>query len=103
MLLAHIQAANTDQAAQGFDGSYSNHHFYWYLMPDNVELEEDGIAFIWGKGRSGHTWRDFKGTLQVLNQYLVPNVYVPIEVADEYDGFETTEIVHMNCSNPFNI
>jgi len=103
MLLAHLQAAETDPQGKSFNHSYSNHHFAWYLPLDAIEVEKDGIAFLWGYGNSGHTERDFKGLIYSLSAYLLPNVHIVAEVSNEFDNFETRYIMDILASDPWGL
>jgi hypothetical protein len=86
MLMARAAAASQCRAGYG-DGEFSD-CWTWFLTLDSVIEEDDGICFEWGYARSGHTWRDFKATLLALSEYLVPDIRIPFEITDEYDGHE---------------
>lgn len=44
----------------------------WFLVPDqNIEILETGrLRVNFGRGRSVHTWRDFRATCLFLSRYM---------------------------------
>lgn len=65
------------------------YHGWWFLH--NAWRFEDGdgkIRIDFGTGRSSHTWRDFKGTLEVLRTYVKKPKVKVFTMRDESDGFK---------------
>ena len=67
----------------------------WFLT-DNSFFKDDSVTIAFGRGRSGHTWRDFRWTIWFLNQYFLAHVSHTFLISDEYDGFETQFPVTVN-------
>ena len=56
----------------------------WWFLDRAVEIEPSG-AVRWSPGqgcRSSHTWRDLRGTMQVLGAMASENVEFMLQVAD---------------------
>lgn len=71
-------------------------NYAWWFLSENVVFEPGRVTIHVGEGRSIHTWRDFKGTLALLAEYVRrPRTHV-FQVADEYDGFKKYERYTVN-------
>lgn len=67
-------------------------YMIWWFLADNTEFETDGSVTIrFGKGRSGHTWRDFRALILTLSKYMKQEVKHAFLLADACDGFDTVE------------
>ena len=68
--------------------------FWWFLQSNSKMIEWTGLDGIFrrrlmiqfGRGRSGHTVRDFYQTLDVLAEYVLMHKKHRFYVTDEYDG-----------------
>jgi hypothetical protein len=59
---------------------------YWYLNDQNVEINLAGdVTVHFGKARSSHTWRDFKGVGEIICQVLKCNYSHAFWIQDEMD------------------
>lgn len=62
---------------------------WWYLSANTVFLTRGGVRIFLGRGRSSHTWRDFRWTLSVLKQFIRSPVIVRFGITDEYDNHKS--------------
>lgn len=71
--------------------------FCWFLR-NNIYFddEEKGIEIRFGRGLSGHTWRDFRQTLWFLNEYIIKEKKHTFKIADEGDEYDSIEEVIVN-------
>jgi len=68
----------------------------WWFLCENTTVDEDSITIRFGRGRSTHTWRDFKATLKLLSKFIKNPVKHIFAVADEFDGFDTLDEIVVN-------
>ena len=61
----------------------------WWFLSINTQFKRTGAVEIrFGDGRSSHTWRDLRGTFQVLSEFVkIPKSHGFI-CSDESDGHE---------------
>lgn len=81
------KVANLPEAPEKGDESMA----WWFLAHNYEEVAEGpfvtGIRINFGKGKSEHTWRDLKGTLQTLKPMMrYPKKHI-FCCRDESDGF----------------
>lgn len=69
---------------------------WWFLSKNTIFKNTGGVDIRFGAGRSGHTWRDFKGTLWTLKNFIKCPVWIRFGITDEYDGHQTIERVSVN-------
>lgn len=61
-------------------------YVYWFLNTRNVfSLTQDckSIVVRFGHGNSGHTWRDFKGTCNLINKFMLKEKTHSFSIEDE--------------------
>jgi len=74
-------------------------HFTWWFLCNAVRFKNNGgVQIRLGRGRSSHTWRDFRGTLGILSQFIKSSVIVRFGITDEYDGFKSIERLSVDLS-----
>ena len=61
---------------------------WWFLSRNTIIKGNHGVEIVFGAGRSSHTWRDFKSTLELLKEFIRCPVLVNFGFKDEYDGFK---------------
>jgi hypothetical protein len=74
------------------------HYIIWWFLSRNttVMYEEDKRRYLqirFGRGRSGHTWRDFRQTIKLINLYMKKEKKHTFIVSDEMDDFEVPRSV----------
>lgn len=60
---------------------------YWFLTPKNVCVGGPSLIINVGEGRSTHTFRDFKGTMVLLNRFIKVGLHFTFRCTEEGDGF----------------
>ena len=76
---------------------------YWFLVANTTLIEPLKSApagdwryaqamIVFGGGNSGHTWRDFRGTLETLSQFMLTEKHHKFLLTDEFDGHK--EVLH---------
>jgi hypothetical protein len=60
----------------------------WFLVGAVEFLPTGEVLYRIGRGRSGHTWRDLRGTLQVLQPFMRREKRKVFTARDESDGFK---------------
>jgi len=55
----------------------------WYYLKYNTTVNADGVFIAFGRGRSSHTWRDFR--------WLVNGILKPIMLRDKEHTFVMTD------------
>ena len=58
----------------------------WFLTKNSF-FSDGTVTIAFGKGRSGHTWRDFRWAVWFLNQYFIMPVKHTFLLSDESDGY----------------
>ena len=58
----------------------------WWFLDGAVELRPKQVIVHLGHGRSMHTWRDFKGTLETLAAFMRAHCNFMVYATDEADG-----------------
>jgi hypothetical protein len=63
----------------------------WWYLETCTEFAQDkrSVTIDFGKGRSSHTWRDFKATLHWLKPLMKVRKTHRFVMSDEYDGDAT--------------
>lgn len=69
---------------------------WWHLSINTQFRKGGGVEVRLGNGRSSHTWRDFRGTLNVLKKFIKTPVWIRFGVTDEYDNHETIQRMTVN-------
>src|SRR5208282_1194283 len=66
------------------------YYVYWFLSTRNVYVngstlspERVSIVIRFGHGESGHTWRDFKGTCNLINKFMLKEKTHSFSIEDE--------------------
>lgn len=59
----------------------------WFLTK-NSHFQDGSVTIAFGRGRSSHTWRDFRWAIWFLNQYFIAPTKHTFLISDECDGFE---------------
>lgn len=75
-------------------------NFAWFLADNSiVKANTNGTKSIiirFGRGRSSHTWRDFRWVVWYLNQFIKkPKAHI-FTAADEGDGFDNLFPLEVN-------
>lgn len=81
----------------------TDYYKVWWFLSTNVSFEKKSMVIDLGYGRSRHTWRDFRQTIWLLNDYWCSDKtfkYV-FRIADEYDAYQTTENYAVNLGIPY--
>jgi len=60
----------------------------WWYLPQTKIREDNSVDIHFGLGRSTHTWRDFRGTLKVINKFVKKPKVHTFQISDESDAFE---------------
>ena len=60
---------------------------FWWFLSDNVKEVGKEIHIYFGQGRSTHTFRDFIGTVNIINEYYDGEQTVNFIMRDESDAF----------------
>lgn len=60
------------------------YYAWWFL--DHAEVTDASVTIRFGHGRSGHTNRDFKGTIKVLSGFMKKKKFHTFFITDEFDG-----------------
>ena len=70
--------------------------FCWFIK-DNTTETPNALRVEVGRGRSSHTWRDFKHTMALLSCIITEGQGVShsFKAADEFDGFDTRFYIHV--------
>ena len=72
---------------------------WWFLSLNTIFKPKGGVDIIFGEGRSTHTWRDFRGALQVLSQFIKVPVQVRFGIKDEFDSYGDIVRVPVNLQD----
>lgn len=67
---------SSEAAQAAHRGDYSLYNAWWFLSEGAVTCTPTIITFRFGQGRSIHTWRDFRGSLEVIASYLKPGITI---------------------------
>lgn len=59
----------------------------WFLTR-NSYFKDGSVTIAFGRGRSSHTWRDFRWAVWFLNQYFTVPTNHTFLISDECDGYE---------------
>jgi len=59
----------------------------WFLTRNSF-FQDGSVTIAFGKGRSSHTWRDFRWAIWFLNQYFIAPTKHTFLISDESDGFQ---------------
>lgn len=59
----------------------------WFLTK-NSSFQDGSVTIAFGRGRSSHTWRDFRWAIWFLNQYFIAPTKHTFLISDESDGFK---------------
>ena len=59
---------------------------YWFLNNMNVSFTEDSVLIILGHARSSHTWRDIKGTMKLIYEFLHDKEYPITLIVEDIDA-----------------
>lgn len=90
----HIKSSGDPEYLELATNKKENHskYFAWWFLLRNTEFRPDGgVKIRFGRGNSGHTWRDFGGTLYWLKDFIKKEKIHRFSIADEMDDFETYE------------
>ena len=64
---------------------------WWFLCENTMTFKNGTVVINLGRGRSSHTWRDFKGTLQILSRFVKKDFHYTFQIRDEVDDFDQAE------------
>ncbi len=67
----------------------------WFLT-QNSSFQDGSVTIAFGRGRSGHTWRDFRWAIWFLSQYFIIPTKHTFLISDESDGFQRQYPVTVN-------
>lgn len=69
---------------------------WWFLEKNHFVIPGKGVMIEFGRGRSIHTNRDFKGLLWVLAPLMKKSKYHTFIITDEFDGHRQRFKVKVN-------
>lgn len=58
----------------------------WWFLQANTLVDHRGAVIRFGQGRSSHTWRDLRGTVDILKRFVKKTKYHRFVATDEADG-----------------
>lgn len=62
-------------------------HAWWFLQANCGPLPDGGFVVRFGMGRSEYTFRDLRGTVELLRRFMLRPKTKVITCRDESDGF----------------
>jgi hypothetical protein len=67
---------------------------YWFLNSKNVRFHHGSVTVAFADGRSTHSWRDFQGTIGVINRFLKKEQLHWFTIEDEgFPGWNTCRVL----------
>lgn len=84
LFMSKVEKAVAAKKAPDFGEDY----FFFMFLRMNVERTPNGVLIFFGE-ENRHTWRDWRGTVNVINNYMLCTKEFVFIVTDEADGFRT--------------
>jgi len=72
----------------------------WWFLSQTQFKRTGAVEIRFGEGRSSHTWRDLRGTFQVLSEFVKLPKHHGFICSDESDGHRTWFRMVVNLQEP---